>query len=395
MDELRIFDALNDPRNLETAIKATLAAGKTARGEICYTLSPVHTIEAFVEFAQKLVDMGCHSISIKDMAGLIAPDVAYKLVKQLKERFGLPVILHSHDTAGLAATSYCAAVEAGVDRIETSISPFANGSAQPDTARMLVLLKGSPRCPEYDEDTLHRLREHFQSVYQELDKFTKRANERVDSDILRYQIPGGMLSNFLNQLEEQKMSDKLPEVMKEIAHVRQCLGYIPLVTPTSQIVGTQAMMNVKFGRWKMVSQPTSDVVLGKYGKTPGPIDEDLKKQVLKQTKEDLVECRPADLLEPGMDKLRKDLEEKGLPVSDEMAVLYAMFPQEVLKLHEHGNHVHHEPASREPHPVTAAGAGPSKEEMKRPASVIPPVGKPCVMELTVNQKTYHVTVEDV
>ena len=387
MDELRIFDALNDPRNLRTAIQATLKAGKTARGEICYTSSPVHNIEAFVKFGQELVEMGCQSISIKDMAGLIAPGVAFQLVSELKKKLDVPIILHSHDTAGLAATSYCAAVEAGVDRIETSIVPFANGSAQPDTARMLVLLEGSPRCPDCDRDVLDRLAEHFKGVAEDLKKFIKPASERVDSNILRYQIPGGMLSNFLNQLEEQKMADKLPEVMKEIAYVRQCLGYIPLVTPTSQIVGTQAMMNVKFGRWKMLSEPAQDVALGKYGKTPGPIDPEVQKAAIKQSGQQPVDCRPADLLQPGMDALRKEIKEKGLPVDDETAVLYAMFPQEVMKLAK----------GEKPAEPKAAPPSPSKPAAPAATSASPALtaGSPCRMALTVNGREYDVAVEEV
>lgn len=332
IDVLRIFDALNDPRNLETAVRATLAAGKQARGEICYTISPVHTIQAFVEMGDALVDMGCQSVSIKDMAGLIAPKVAYDLVHELKKRLGVPIILHSHDTAGLAASSYLAAIEAGVDAVETSIVPFANGTSQPDTLRMMALLEGHPRCPDYDRERLARLRKHFEKVYEELKAFTSPANERVDVDILTYQVPGGMLSNFRNQLKDQGMAARYDEVLKEMPYVRAALGYIPLVTPTSQIVGTQAMLNVKFGRWKMISQPAQDVVLGKYGRTPGPVDADLLALVEKQSGKKAVTVRPADLLQPALPGLRDKLKEKGLPEDDETAVLFAMFPVETEKL---------------------------------------------------------------
>jgi oxaloacetate decarboxylase alpha subunit/pyruvate carboxylase subunit B len=332
MDVLRIFDALNDVRNLHTAIDATLAAGKHARGEICYTISPVHTIGAFVELGQALVDRGCQSVSIKDMAGLITPKVAYDLVTELKKRVSVPVVLHSHDTAGLAASAYLAAIEAGVDAVETSIVPFANGTAQPDTLRMMALLEGNPRCPDYDKERLAKLRTHFEKVYQELKTFTNPANERVDVDILTFQVPGGMLSNFRNQLKEQGMADRYDEVLKEMPVVRAALGYIPLVTPTSQIVGTQAMLNVKFGRWKMISQPAQDVVLGKYGKTPGPVDQDLLALVEKQSGKKSVTIRPADLLSPGLPALRDQLKEKDLPEDDETAVLFAMFPVETERL---------------------------------------------------------------
>ena len=332
IDVLRIFDALNDPRNLETAVRATLAAGKQARGEICYTISPVHTIDAFVDVGEALVGMGCQSLSIKDMAGLIAPKVAYDLVSTLKKRFGVPVILHSHDTAGLAASSYLAAIEAGADIVETSIVPFANGTAQPDTLRMMALLHGHPRCPDYDRERLGRLRTLFEKVYEELKAFTSPANERVDVDILTYQVPGGMLSNFRTQLKDQGMAARYDEVLREMPVVRAALGYIPLVTPTSQIVGTQAMLNVKFGRWKMISQPAQDVVLGKYGRTPGPVDKELLGIVEKQSGKKAVTVRPADLLDPGLPALRDKLKEKGLPEDDETAVLFAMFPVETEKL---------------------------------------------------------------
>ncbi len=332
MDVLRIFDALNDPRNLATAVRTTLAAGKQARGEICYTISPVHTTKAFVEFGQALVEMGCQSVSIKDMAGLITPKVAYELVSSLKKRFSVPIILHSHDTAGLAASSYLAAIEAGVDAVETSIVPFANGTSQPDTLRMMALLEGHPRCPDYDRERLARLRTHFEKVYEELSAFTSPANERVDVDILTYQVPGGMLSNFRNQLKDQGMAARYDEVLKEMPVVRAALGYIPLVTPTSQIVGTQAMLNVKFGRWKMISQPAQDVVLGKYGRTPGPVDAELLALVEKQSGTKAVAGRPADLLSPGLPALRTKLREKGFPEDDETAVLFAMFPVETEKL---------------------------------------------------------------
>jgi oxaloacetate decarboxylase alpha subunit/pyruvate carboxylase subunit B len=266
------------------------------------------------------------------MAGLITPKIAYDLVSALKKRVSVPVILHSHDTAGLAASSYLAAVEAGVDVVETSIVPFANGTSQPDTLRMMALLSGHPRCPDYDRGRLARLRAHFEKVYADLKAFTSPANERVDVDILTYQVPGGMLSNFRNQLKEQGMAERYDEVLKEMPAVRAALGYIPLVTPTSQIVGTQAMLNVKFGRWKMISQPAQDVVLGKYGKTPGPVDRELLALVEKQGGKKAVTVRPADLLAPGLPALRDKLREKDLPDDDETAVLFAMFPVETEKL---------------------------------------------------------------
>ena len=331
-DILRIFDALNDVRNLATSIKTTKRCGKHARGELCYTTSPVHTVENFVKLGVELEKMGCDSIGIKDMSGILQPQTAFHLVRELKSKVSIPITLHTHDTAGLGASTYLAAIEAGVDCVEVSIVPFANGTAQPDTRRMLALLEGHPRCPKFDLEKLAKLREYFEGVYRDLSKFTSPANERVDSDILIYQVPGGMLSNFRTQLKEQGMSDKIDQVVREIPVVREALGWIPLVTPTSQIVGTQAMMNVKFGRWKMVCQPAQDIALGKYGLTPGPIDPNVLAMVEKQTGKKRVTERPADLLSPGLEKCRAQCAEKGLPTTDEIVVLFAMFPQQVEEL---------------------------------------------------------------
>ena len=337
MDIVRIFDALNDVRNLETAIKAVKRHSKHARGELCYTISPVHTVDNFVKLGVELEKMGCDSLGIKDMSGIIQPQVAYRMVKELKGKIAIPITLHTHDTAGLGAASYVAAIDAGVDCVEVSIVPFANGTSQPDTQRMLALLEGHPRCPKFDSEKLAKLRDYFEGVYKELAAYTSPANERVDSDILVYQVPGGMLSNFRTQLKEQGMSDKFDAVLKEIPVVREALGWIPLVTPTSQIVGTQAMMNVKFGRWKMICQPAQDIALGKYGRTPGPIAANVLQQVEKQTGKKPVSVRPADLLEPGMEKYRKQCADKGLPTDDETIVLFAMFPQQVEALYKPKN----------------------------------------------------------
>lgn len=350
MDVIRIFDALNDVRNLCTAVKAVKQCGKHARAELCYTISPVHTVENFVKLGVELEKRGADSLGIKDMSGILQPQIAHRLVKELKRQTGIPVTLHTHDTAGLGAASYLAAIEAGVDCVEVSIAPFANGTSQPDTQRMLALLEGHPRCPSFDAKKLAELRTYFEGVYKELAKFTSPANERVDSDILIYQVPGGMLSNFRTQLKEQGMSDRFDEVVREIPVVREALGWIPLVTPTSQIVGTQAMMNVKFGRWKMICQPAQDIALGRYGKTPGPIDPGVLAQVEKQSGKKATTERPADLLEPGMKKYKEQCAAKGLPDTDEIAVLYAMFPQQVEALYKT------KPAAVQPAPAGVATA---------------------------------------
>jgi len=382
-DVFRVFDALNDTRNLITAIKTVIECGKHARGEICYTTSPVHTIEAFVNMGIELEKMGCHSIGIKDMSGIITPHVAYSLVKELKSKIGLPITLHTHDTAGLGAASYLAAIDAGVDIVETSIVPFANGTSQPDTVRMLALLEGHPRRPDYDPAKLQQLRLHFEEVYQQLSKFTSPANERVDSDILVFQVPGGMLSNFRNQLAEQGMADKFDEVVREIPAVREALGWIPLVTPTSQIVGTQAMMNIKFGRWKMICQPAQDIALGKYGKAPGPINPEILAQVEKQAGRKAITERPADLLAPGLEGYRAQCAAKSLPTDDETAVLFAMFPQQIEALIKGTPAPDPKPAPAKPAATPVASPAPSSAAVTSRQQMV----------LTIDGQRHEVCVE--
>jgi oxaloacetate decarboxylase alpha subunit/pyruvate carboxylase subunit B len=334
MNIFRIFDALNDLRNIKTAVRAVKNAGKHAQGAVCYTTSPVHTPGMLIDLGTEIEALGCDSICLKDMAGLLPPSVAYEIVRGLKARVKIPVVVHTHDTAGFGAASYYAAIEAGVDAVDTAISPFANGTGQPDTWRMLQALSGHPRCPGYDLAKLSRLREELTRIYAELAAFTSPKNEVVDNDVLIYQVPGGMLSNFRNQLKEQKMTDRFVEVMREMPYVRECLGWIPLVTPTSQIVGAQAMFNVKFGRWKNFTPEAMKVALGYYGRTPGPIDSDVLALAEKLSGKPRFTGRPADMLEPRMPKLRVELAQKGLPADDEHCVIYAMFPQEVEMLYK-------------------------------------------------------------
>ncbi len=333
MDIFRIFDALNDPRNMECSIRAVNAVGKEAHGTICYTKSPVHTVESFVKLGGQLEDMGCSAVVIKDMAGLVPPYITYKIVKGLKDNIKIPVIIHTHETAGMGAPTYYAAIDAGVDAVDTSIAPFANGTGQPDTARMLSMLDGHPRKPGYDLKKLAQLRSIFQKIYDELAFYENPKNEVIDTDALIYQVPGGMLSNFRVQLKEQKMEDKFEEVFAEVPYVREKLGWIPLVTPTSQIVGTQAMMNVKFGRWKMFTPQAMDIALGYYGQTPAPVDPEVRELARKISGKEPISCRPADLKKPGMEDLRKQLRSKGLKDDDEHCVIYAMFPQQLEDLY--------------------------------------------------------------
>lgn len=392
LDMFRIFDALNDLRNIRTAVAAVKRAGKHAQGVVCYTTSPVHTPEVFLQLGEEIAAMGCDSICLKDMAGLIGPQAAATIIRGWKERLKIPVVLHSHDTAGLAGAAYWAAVEAGVDYIDTSIAPFANGTGQPDTMRMLAVLAGHPRCPSYDRARLARLRQHFDKVYLELAKFTSPANERVDSDTLSYQVPGGMLSNFRNQLKEQKMADRIEDVLAEIPYVRECLGWIPLVTPTSQIVGTQAMLNVKFGRWKNLAQATIDILLGKYGRTPGPVDAALLKLAEEKSGQKHIEGRAADLLPPRMPKLKEELRAKGLPDTDELAVLHAMFPQELEKLLKPAPAPAAPTAPVAPPPAVAAPPAPPRAPVALGA-----IGSGLRRDyaITIDGQRYPVTVEEV
>lgn len=334
MDIFRIFDALNDTRNLECSIRAVKNAGKEAHGTICYTSSPVHTVEKFVQLGCELQDMGCDGIVLKDMAGLVPPYVAYKIIKGLKDNVKIPVIFHTHDTTGLGATAYYAAVDAGVDAVDVSVVPFANGTGQPDCSRMMAMLTDHARRPDYDAKALAEVRKYMTDIYAQLGAYTMPKNEVIDSDALNYQVPGGMLSNFRNQLKEQKMEDKFDEVFAEVPYVREKLGWIPLVTPTSQIVGTQAMMNVKFGRWKMFTPQAMDIALGYYGRTPAPVDPEIRALAAKNSGKDPIECRPADLKKSGMEDLRKALREKGLKDDDEHCVIYAMFPQQLEDMYK-------------------------------------------------------------
>jgi len=301
--------------------------------------------------------MGASTIVIKDMAGLIPPHEAYEIVKGLKQNLKVPVWIHTHETAGMGATTYYAAVDAGVDAIDCSVVPFANGTGQPDTMRMYSLLKGHPRCPSFSKsqiDALGKVREHMQQVYQELSKFTSHDNEVVDNDALTYQVPGGMLSNFRNQLKEQNMEDKFEEVFAEVQVVRKALGWMPLVTPTSQIAGNQAFLNVKFGRWKNLSPQAQDIALGYYGRTPAAIDPEVQAIAAKQAGRDPITCRPVDstaVKRKGMEDLRKELTSKGFPTDDEHCVIWAMFPQQVEAYYQAKN----APVEKEaPKPVATA-----------------------------------------
>ncbi len=389
MNTIRIFDALNDPRNMRTAIEATKKAGGEAQGAICYTQSPVHTVEGFIKIGCELAEMGVASLCIKDMAGLVPPRDAYDIIKGLKDNVKIPVWMHTHETTGLGASSYLAAVDAGVDCIDVSIKPFSDGTAQPDHVRMLALLGGHERCPkDYDAKLIEEISEYERGVYEELSKFTSHKNEIVNVDALRYGVPGGMLSNFRNQLKELKMEDKFEDVCAEIPYVREKLGWTPLVTPTSQIIGTQAAMNVKFGRWKQFIPGAMDIALGYFGRTPTTVDPEIQALAAKNTKKDPITCRPADLLKPKMEALRKELKENNLPTDDEHCVIYAMFSQQVKELYF--------PPKEAPKPVEAAKPAPAPAEApaQKITGSVSIKGNVTSMRLGVNGASHFVTVEE-
>ncbi|WP_424175014.1 pyruvate carboxylase subunit B [Veillonella parvula] len=329
IDRIRIFDALNDPRNMEAAIKYSKKAGAHVQSAMVYTISPAHTTESFLKVAETLVEMGTDSLCIKDMSGLLGPADAYDLVSTFKKRFGeLPIDLHSHFTCGLASTTYWEAAKAGVDIIDTAISPFAHATSQPATETMIEMFKGTEWDLGLDLDKYIPLVDHFRKVKQQIaEEFNLKPASDVIPAVRRYQIPGGMLSNTQNQLNEMGMGDRFFDVMDEMPRVREDLGYPPLVTPTSQIVGTMAMMNVMMGdRYKMVPNEVKDLVRGKYGQLPGTISDEIRQTIIGD--EQPITCRPADLIEPELEGYRQDLASKGYNgITDEDVLTYAMFPE--------------------------------------------------------------------
>ena len=322
IDVFRIFDAMNDVRNLETAIAAVKRTGKHAQGTLCYTTSPVHTIGAFVEQARTMAAMGCDSIAVKDMAGLLTPYVTGDLVAALKDALEVPVCVHSHSTSGMAPLCQLKAVESGVDHIDTAISAFAGGTSHPATETMVAALRGSARDTGLDLALLHDIAGDLWAARGRYHQFESTFT-REDVSVQISQVPGGMMSNLANQLKEQGALERIEEVFAEIPRVRKDLGYPPLVTPTSQIVGTQAVMNVLAGaRYKSITNEVKRYLLGHYGKAPGTVDEALRRSAVGS--EEVVEGRPADLLAPELDKLRADI--GALAQSEEDVLTYAMFP---------------------------------------------------------------------
>ena len=308
MDIIRIFDALNDPRNIERAMKACLKEGGHAQGCICYTISPYHNQDIFVRDAKRLEEMGASSICIKDMAGLLLPYEAYRLVKALKENVSVPIELHTHYTSGCGSMTYLKAIEAGVDIIDCAISPFAMGTSQPPTEPIVAALAGTEYDTGLDLKALSEIADYFRPIREEYIQSGQLDPKMLGVDInaLIYQVPGGMLSNLVSQLKQANAMDRYEEVLKEVPRVRADLGYPPLVTPSSQIVGSQAVLNVLSGeRYKMVTKETKGLVKGEYGATPAPISKEIRDLILKG--EEPITCRPADLIAPELDKIRQEI----------------------------------------------------------------------------------------
>ena len=325
VDIFRVFDALNDIRNMEKAIKVAKDQGAHVQGTISYTISPVHTLDDFVDLAKNLEALDCDSVAIKDMAGLITPNAAYELVSKLKEETDLLVDLHCHCTSGMTPISYYAACQAGVDILDTAISPLSWGTSQPPTESMVAALQGTPYDTGLDLKQLTNIKEYFDDIKEKYAAILDPISESIDTDVLLYQIPGGMLSNLISQLKEQNALDRYADVLDEMPRVRKDMGYPPLVTPTSQIVGIQAVMNVLGGeRYKTVSNEVKEYMKGNYGKPPAPVDPEISKKIIAD--EEVITCRPADLLEPEFDKFKSEGMEKGFVKSDEDALTYALYP---------------------------------------------------------------------
>ncbi len=324
IDIIRIFDALNDIRNLRQAVESTKKYGGECQIALSYTTSPVHTVDYYVSLAKEVESLGADSLCIKDMAGVLLPEDATKLVTAIKKEINIPLELHSHSTAGVCEMTYMAAVKAGVDIVDTSLSPLSNGTAQPSTQALSVALKGTEFDPQIDLDVLHKAEPLMTDI---VNKYVKNGllnpkSLQVNPNILTYQVPGGMLSNMIKQLTDQGAMDKYEEVLREIPKVRKDLGYPPLVTPMSQMVGTQAVLNVLNGeRYKMCAKEIKDYLHERYGKSPAAVDPDIRKKIIGD--DEVITCRPADLLEPEFEKLKEQY--KDIARSDEDVLSLALF----------------------------------------------------------------------
>ncbi|MEJ3667154.1 sodium-extruding oxaloacetate decarboxylase subunit alpha [Stutzerimonas stutzeri] len=382
VDVFRVFDAMNDPRNLETALKAVKQQGKHAQGTISYTTSPVHTLDMWVDLAKQIEDMGADSVAIKDMAGILTPYTAFELVSRLKVSLAIPIHMQCHATAGLSSVAILKAVEAGIDNVDTAISSLSMTYGHSPTESVVAMFQGTERDTGLDLELLEEIAAYFREVRKKYAKFEGNL-KGVDSRILVAQVPGGMLTNMESQLKEQGAQDKFDQVLAEIPRVREDLGFIPLVTPTSQIVGTQAVINVLTGeRYKSITKETAGVLKGEYGAAPAPFNAELQARVLDGA--EVITCRPADLLQPEMQRLTAELEglarEKNIKLAEDViddVLTYALFPQIGLKfLENRGN-----PSAFEPAPT--GSELPAREP-----------GKPEVYTVEVNGKSFVVQVNE-
>ncbi len=384
VDVFRIFDALNDLRNLETAVKATLAVDKHAQGTISYTVSPAHTLDLWIDLGKRIEDMGAHSICIKDMAGLLRPYVAYELITRLKASVDIPIHMQCHATTGLSTATYIKAVEAGIDNIDTAVSSMSMTYGHSPTESVVALLEGTERDTGLDMILIEEIAAYFREVRKKYAQF-EGSLRGVDSRILVVQVPGGMLTNLENQLREQNASEKFDEVLNEIPRVREDLGMLPLVTPTSQIVGTQAVINVLSGsRYTTITKETAGILKGEYGATPLPVDAKLQAQVLDG--DEPVTCRPADLIEPELvqqtAELRRIAKEKNIRLADEVVddvLTYALFPQIGIKFLQNRDN----PDAFEPAPTGKPAAS---------VTCAAPASESGVYSVRINGKTYTVEV---
>ena len=391
VDVFRIFDALNDLRNLETAVNATLKIGKHAQGTISYTVSPVHTIDLWVDMGKRIEDMGAHSICIKDMAGLLKPYVAFELVSRLKESVDIPIHMQCHATTGMSTATNLKAAEAGIDNIDTAISSMSMTYGHSPTESLVAILEETNRSTNLDLQLLEEIAAYFRDVRKKYAKF-EGGLKGVDSRILVAQVPGGMLTNLENQLREQNAGDKIDAVLEEIPRVREDLGMLPLVTPTSQIVGTQAVINVLSGsRYATISKETAGVLRGEYGATPTAVNAELQADVLDGA--DPVTCRPADLLDPELETQTSELvalaSKQGIRLADDVVddvLTYALFPQIGLRFLENRDN----PDAFEPVP----GIDPDEDAAPTGGASSPDSGAAGVYSVRVNGKEFTVEVAE-
>ncbi len=387
IDVFRVFDAMNDMRNLETAIAAVIKQERHAQGTISYTVSPVHTVDMWVELGQRIQDMGAHSVCIKDMAGLLKPYVAFELVSRLKALLEIPIHIQCHATTGLSTATYLKCIEAGIDNVDTAISSMSMTYGHSPTESLVAILAGQDRDTGLDIELLEEIAAYFRDVRKKYAQF-EGSLKGVDSRILVAQVPGGMLTNLENQLREQNASDKLDAVLAEIPAVRRDLGYIPLVTPTSQIVGTQSVINVLMGeRYKSITTETAGVLKGEYGATPAPLNAELQARVLDGAQ--AITCRPADCLKPEMDKLEAELDALATQKNFQLAnariddvLSYALFPQVATYFFEHRG----DPAAFEP--------APDGEQRPATADTTPAADSGGVYTVTVEGRSYVVQVSE-